>query len=288
VDSAQPCPHLSNMRSALLCFLAVTGWSADVMPDLAPTPPMPDFALEAGSGATLNFKSDTPNIFRGGVKLAWSGLLLQCDNLSFVRTPFPGSREPVLAEANLGSGPQGPTEHDQPVVVLDSTRATLPTIAFKGRLTPGSLHLTRLAVDPKRPEEVRFSVTFAPLGDFAGKIRDEQGWKSIAGWAERGEAELVARVGPKGLVDPQFVSILLIGTSPSAEGVRRRAWMVGPQPTQGKGTNSLMPAGWIRVDAADFRIRFDELGGFAALDTANDSVIQNVPEPVAPDAPAQP
>jgi hypothetical protein len=271
---------LPSMRCLALGLLVLSGWAAEPAADALP---MPDFALEAGSGATLNFKADTPNVFRGGVRLAWSGLLLHCDNLSFVRTPFAGSREPILAEANLGSGPQGPSEQERPIVVLDSTKATLPTIAFKGRLTPGSLHLTRLALDPKRPDEVRFSVTFAPLGDFSGQIRDEQGWKTIAGWAERGEAELIAKVGPKGLVDPRFVSILLMGTSPSAEGERRRAWMVGPQPAQG-GSN-LMPPGWIRVDAADFRIRFDDQGGFAALDTALDSAIQSVPEPVAPTQP---
>jgi hypothetical protein len=235
----------------------------------AAEPVLPDFAIKAGEGGGLSLLADAPSHFRGGVDVAWSGILVQCDALSFVRTPYAGSREPILAEASLVAGPKGPQLGDRQVVVLDSSLATMPTIAFKGRLTPGVLHLTRSAGDANQPNLVRFRMSLAPLGDFAGQLRNAGGWQPYRGWAERAEAEVVAEVQSDGLRNPRFATILLLGVAGDEQVPRRRAWMVGPSPTRVGAPQPERPT-FVKAEAIDFTICFDEQGTFTRIQTGND------------------
>lgn len=256
---------------------------------------LPSLSLEAGEGGALSLRPDAPSQLRGGVRAEFEGIRLACDSLVFTRSPYADSREPVLSEADIGAGALGPALAGAPVVELDTRRAVSAKVGFRGLLTPGQVHVSRLpAADPRRPGLVSFAVSLIPLGAFAGELRQNGVWRPYHGWAERGEATVVADLGRHGLENPRFGAIRLYGR-PAQEGrSRERAWLVGPRPVQmpsatRAATATEGPVVPTRAEAMDFTLGFDEQGGFRDLIPGRDFRLVDVPaDPVVPVSAAAP
>lgn len=270
-------PMLRVLRCCVAAALATALGAAE------PPALLPSLSLEAGDGGAFSLRPDAPSQLRGGVRALYEGGRLACDSLVFTRSPYADSREPVLSEADIGSGPLGPNLAGVPVVELDTRQATSPRIGFRGLLTPGQVHVSRLpASDPRRPGLVSFAVTLIPLGAFAGELRQNGVWRPYHGWAERGEATVVADLGRNGLENPRFAAIRLFGR-PAQEGhARERAWLVGPRPTQMSpsathGAVADAPVVPSRAEAMDFTLGFDDQGGFRDLIPGRDFRLVDLP-----------
>lgn len=270
------------MRCALVCLLA------GVIAAAAADAPLPEaMVIKAGGGGSFSLRPDAPSQFVGGVEMVYGGVILRCQTVSGTRAPYPGSRDPVVSEADLSAGPQGPQRVDGPCVEIDTRHTTLPKIAFRGLLSPGQVHVSRLAADPQRPRLIRFHVTLIPMGPFAGELRRNGRWLPYRGWAERAEAELAGDMVSGGIASLRLVRLVLHGAPDQGGGPSRLAWLVGPNPHQaqipGQDAGQLM-----RAEADRFVFTFTEQGEFEQIDTPGYSRFENLlPEASATAAAAQ-
>lgn len=277
------------MRSALVCLLAGVAAAADI-------PTIEPMVLKAGGGGSISLRPDAPSQLTGGVELQYAGVLVRCQALSATRAPYPGSQQPLPGDIDLSSGPQGPRDaQGAPCVELDTRRSTLPKLAFRGLLTPGQVHASRLAADPRQPGLVRYHLTLIPLGAFIGELRRGGRWEPYHGWAERAEAEVLGDVAPGGLANLRLVRMTMHGAAAAEGQPARPAWLVGPNPHRlplpgglaapAAPVAPVAPVQMMHVEADPFIFVFNAAGDFERLDAEGAQIVE-LPAPGAATAPA--
>lgn len=247
--------------------------------DAAPIQP----SITAGNGITLTIAQRRPatSSLSGGVEVIYERLVVACDAMDFSQSAVGGVGESVLDHGRVSSGPKGPTPDR---VRFDSRGTRIPTIGFRGLLTPASALLERLpAVAPAAPQgagptaatRVTYRLVMHQLGDWSGDLRGKGGeWMSFAGWGERAEVELDAAVLDRGLGQPRLRSIKLHG---AADG-KRRAELRRLGPAAGGAASATAaatpavaaPAADITLLATWIHVQFDERGEASRVDVHDD------------------
>lgn len=147
--------------------------------------------------------------------------------------------------------------------MLDTRKATLPTIGFKGLLLPSAVTIRRLPADPARPAIVDYQVTLPDTGPFEGQLNTKNGWTPVRGWSERTELIIEGDTRTGALANLRVARIVLngrpaVGDVPrrNAEISRIKAGATVPALTEPLPDDAM--AG--HVDGAQIIIAFDELG----------------------------
>jgi hypothetical protein len=267
------------MRCALVCLLAGVTAAADA--------PLPEaMVVKAGGGGALSLRPDAPSQLNGGVDLQYGGVRVRCESLVVTRAPYPGSSEAILSDADIGAGPHGPQGPDGPWIELDTRRVTLPKVAFRGLLTPGQVHVSRLAADPLHPKLVRFAVTMIPLGAFSGELRQRGQWRPYRGWAERAEAEVEGDITPAGIQNLRLASMVMHGRPAQGEQPAARVWIDGPPPQAAALPGGGQAVAKAHAEARTFTFTFADNGDFLELVPGPDFTMMDLPAEGPATAPA--
>ena len=190
-------------------------------PDVPPAPVVPaPFEFSAGGATSWSLDPAAPSTADGGVSATYEGVILQVDHLTVLQSPIFGTPGNFPAEADLLPGEHGPAGGR---VTIDTRLATLPTIGFKGLLTPTAIHIRRLPLDPARPKFVNFQVVLPDTGAFDGQLQTKDGWAPFRGWSERTEMLLEGDILTGSLANVRVVRIVLHGRLARADIPRRNA-----------------------------------------------------------------
>jgi len=256
---------LRNLRLSTLTLVAglLLVAAAVVLPGVE-TPPLqpPADAPFFKSGSTATWSSDPtqPSTASGGVEARYEGIYLHCDHLSLQYAPLTGTTTTVPNVGGLQPGAAGPADNR---VVLDTRRATAPTIGFRGLFTPASVAMQRLIDASLPPMQVRYQIDLPDAGDFQGQLKTQDGWSSFRGWADSIQLIIGAEVIGGSLTNMRVLKITLNGrptdggqTPRNAEINRLKADLTLPEPEQ--PLTAEMVSG--HNDAKRIFISFDDLG----------------------------
>ena len=170
-------------------------------------PPADSFQFRSKGPVTFNNDPGKPWTAESGFEALYQGIQVTGDHLSVLQTSIAGTQVSAPAEVKISAGPGGPTPN---TVALDTRAATLPTIGFKGLLTPTEVQITRLPPDPARPKAVQWQVQLPETGAFAGQLRQETEWAPFQGWAQQSELTLEGAVVGGRVTDIRVIRIKLM------------------------------------------------------------------------------
>lgn len=208
------------LRPLVALLLPLALWAADEgVPATPPEPATPPVPMATGvpfrlqyNGGQLALKAGELSHLDGGVEAWYEQVHLHCQTLEWTQTVYPGSTEPILDALRLTAGPES---HAPDRVLLDTRQSRLPLVGFRGVLTPARIDVVRRPADAADPTHVRWKVTLAKPGYFAGDLLTKTGWAAHAGWAEEIELDVVADVSPTGIASPRFSAIHFFGRQAS-------------------------------------------------------------------------
>jgi hypothetical protein len=272
---------------------AAEGADAGTPPAADTTPPAPQgehlhpalMTLNAGKGGTISLGDSEPSKLLGGVEIGYEKIRIRCDHVDYWQSLLPGTKRAVLDRAYFINGPDAAEpEH----VVFDSRKTELPTVGFRGLMTPVKVEVLRQPLDELQPKLARFRVLLHQLGDFAGELQSANGWAPYAGWADEAEMELVADVVEAGLIKPRFTTIVFIGRAAAAGETRRGARFERleqpiPPGTAAKMLHTQAMNWW--VESSRITVAFDATGRAKQIDTDHDTHGEGTP---SLDMPVQP
>ncbi len=164
--------------------------------------------VNAGEGGTYSISDAVPSKLRGGVEIGYENARIFCDHVDYWQSPLVGVRRSALDRAFFLNGEHArEPEH----VIFDTRKCELPTIAFRGLMTPTDVEVRRQPFDEEQPKLAHFLVKMHHLGDFAGEMQTSNGWAPYAGWAEEAEILMATDVVEAGLIKPRFEYVVLHG-----------------------------------------------------------------------------
>ena len=242
---------------AMMSMLALPGVET---PPLQPPADVTFFHSGEDGHATWSSDPTQPIAATGGVKARYEGIFFHCDQLFLQYSPLAGTKENAPNEGSLKPGAAGPADNR---VVLDTRKATAPTIGFRGLFTPAAVIMHRLADASLPPPKVSYQVDLPDAGDFQGQLKTPDGWASFRGWAENIQLVIGAEVISGSLTNMHIMKITLNGR-PATEGRPQRNAEVNrlkkdvvlPEPEH--PLTAEMVSG--HNDAKTIFITFDELG----------------------------
>ena len=183
-------------------------------------PPADSFQFRSKGPTTFNTDPGKPWTAEGGFEAVYQGIQVTGDHLSVLQTSIAGTQVSAPAEVRISAGPGGPTPN---TVALDTRGATLPTIGFKGLLTPTEVQITRLPQDPARSKAVQWLVQLPETGAFAGQLRQAAEWVPFQGWAQQSELTLEGTVVGGSVTDIRVIRIKLMSRAAVGDLPRRYA-----------------------------------------------------------------
>ena len=222
--------------------------------------PADSFQFRSEGSTTIATDPGKPWIADGGIKAVYQGIKLMGDRMSLLQTVIAGTQVSAPAEAQISAGPGGPTPT---TVVLDTRGATLPTIGFKGLLTPTAVQINRKPQDFDRPKAVQWLVQLPETGAFAGQLRLGEEWAPFQGWAQQSELTLEGTLMGGRVTDVRVIRIKLMSRPAAGDVPQRNAELnrLKPEVVLTAPDAPLSPdqvAG--HVDASSVLIDFDAAG----------------------------
>lgn len=204
----------------LIPFLSLSlASAAEVLTPVA-TPVPAAFEFSSGGAAAWSLDPTHPSTAAGGVSAIYEGIVIQADHLTLLQSPVPGTPGNIPAEGDLLPGDAGPAGNR---VLLDTHQATLPTIGFKGVLTPSAVNIRRLPPDPARHGIVDYQVLLPDTGAFEGQLQTKEGWAPFRGWSDRTELILEGDTLSGTLANLRVVRIVLNGHPAAGDTPRHNA-----------------------------------------------------------------
>lgn len=209
--------------------------------------------LSAGGGMLLPTGADgQPGRLDGGVRFELDRVVIAAEAIDFTLAGLPAGG-PFLATALLAAAPDGR-------VLIDTSRSRFESLDFRGVLSPGSVMVERLEVEPDAAA-VAYRLVLEDLGPFSGQIRDEDGaWLPVSGDGGRMVIGLRAVLVSGRPADPTLSRIAIIGDPGVLELVEARQVL--------------------RVRSSEIELRFAAGGGLAAVETGADSEVEGRPHAV--------
>ena len=248
----------SLIAAGCLAWCAPSSVSAVETPPLQPPADAPFF--RSGAQATWSSNPAQPITATGGVEARYEGIYLHCDQLSLQYALLAGTTENAPNDGSLQPGAAGPADNR---VVLDTRKATAPTIGFRGLFTPAAVTMHRLVDANLPPPKVSYQVDLPDAGDFQGQLKTQDGWAFFRGWAENIQLVIGGEVIGGTLTNLRVMKITLNGRPGTdarpprnAEINRLKKDLLLPEPDQ--PLTAEMVSG--HNDAKTIFITFDELG----------------------------
>jgi hypothetical protein len=229
-------------------------------------------------GGQHSFTDTDPSEFVDGVEMWYQGVHLHGDRMSYILgKSSSGSR--TLKSLVLEPGAKGPLSDR---VLIDSSKATMTRVGFRGALTPKSIIMTKTE-ESQGAAAIRYFIELPDLGDFSGDIRTKHGWESYAGRADHAEMIVIGDAAGDKLGNLRFETIYLFGRDeqgdPPNEKPREKASVVRLNKEVGGAQSKALGAQHMdfKLESMVLTLEFDKFGNFERFRYGSDGTMQGVP-----------